>query len=769
MKKILFIITVIIMSSFMFSCNKPEPEQKRNINDFLSMYLDFDEESEIVVDQVSKKKFNVNYVFNDAKYKESIKTIRKIGISNKALLFDGYSTFIEAGKVIGIESDFTISLYVAPRAYETRPDNRFTNLFSTLDNGSGFSLGLGNYGKWQFVVNTTKGTYKIISEDVKINLYEWNHIVINYSTDDNGIITLYKNTEEVVRYNLNGARPIMSNEFMLIGKTKNAPIIENVFEVNHFSGLMDEFQIYNISLTKEEMNQLYINKELDVYNDLWLNTDVLADDRYAPQYHMNVAQNWQNESYGCFYYNGKYHVFFQENVMGPYYTNGQKWGHLVSDDLVHWEQLVPALLPENNGIDENDVFSGCAIINDNGEPVIVYTGVDYDGKYINNISIATPNDLTDSNLTNWNKLGKTVLNQGVHSTKDNFRDPFIYKENGVYYMLIGGTNTTNRSNGAIFCYKATDGSLESWEYLGITYSGNSSKNTFLGNCYELPNLFKVYNKDKSIYKYVLMISPINGSENGAYYMMGDFNLSTGKFTPESEYIFRLDIGPKDQVLCPSGFYDKKTDRNIIFTMSRTGMTSQERYDSGWATGITLLKEIYIDDDGNMLIEPIKEYDSLINKELINLSNVSVIDANQLIESIKGDMLKIELEINPNQDEKVGIYVKYDYTGIERLFISYDLISEYFYVDNSRSSTSMRNNGSGGGSVYLNGENIKLTIYIDRSMVESYLNNKNEITTFSFNTSSSANGVKLYSDGTTATIVSLKVSSISSEAEAYWNK
>ena len=55
---------------------------------------------------------------------------------------------------------------------------------------------------------------------------------------------------------------------------------------------------------------------------------------------------------------------------------GIVWGHAVSDDLVRWRHLPPALVPTPGGRDADGCFSGCAVVDPaTGRPAILYTGV----------------------------------------------------------------------------------------------------------------------------------------------------------------------------------------------------------------------------------------------------------------------------------------------------------------------------------------------------------------------------------------------------------
>lgn len=67
--------------------------------------------------------------------------------------------------------------------------------------------------------------------------------------------------------------------------------------------------------------------------------------------------------------------FYQHIVNGCEWDFGIVWGHAVSRDLVHWEHLAHALLPTPGGTDADGCFSGCSVVDTDGTPTILYTGV----------------------------------------------------------------------------------------------------------------------------------------------------------------------------------------------------------------------------------------------------------------------------------------------------------------------------------------------------------------------------------------------------------
>jgi fructan beta-fructosidase len=88
--------------------------------------------------------------------------------------------------------------------------------------------------------------------------------------------------------------------------------------------------------------------------------DVGYDQKHRPQFHFTSRKNWLNDPNGMVYYDGEYHLFFQHNPKANKWGN-MTWGHAVSKDMLHWEQLPHAILPYGGGT----IFSGTAAVDEN--------------------------------------------------------------------------------------------------------------------------------------------------------------------------------------------------------------------------------------------------------------------------------------------------------------------------------------------------------------------------------------------------------------------
>ncbi|WP_329123440.1 GH32 C-terminal domain-containing protein [Streptomyces sp. NBC_01353] len=244
---------------------------------------------------------------------------------------------------------------------------------------------------------------------------------------------------------------------------------------------------------------------------------------HRPQFHFTPKKNWMNDPNGLVYFKGEYHLFYQYNPSGNTWGN-MSWGHAVSKDLVHWEEL-PLAIPHD---DEEMVFSGSAVVDhhntsgfgteDTPAMVAVYTSAyKADGKQAQSLAYSTDRGRT------WTKYaGNPVLDIGSKE----FRDPKVqwYAPTKSWLMTVS-LSTEHK----VRFYSSKN--LKQWELLSDFGPAGA-----VGGVWECPDLFPLpVDGDPSRTKWVLVVNINPGGIAGgsaAQYFVGDFD--GRKFTPDDD-------------------------------------------------------------------------------------------------------------------------------------------------------------------------------------------------------------------------------------------
>ena len=155
-----------------------------------------------------------------------------------------------------------------------------------------------------------------------------------------------------------------------------------------------------------------------------------------PEVHFAAGEGWINDPNGLVYDGEKYHLFFQYNQVDKIWNN-MSWGHAVSRDLLHWEQLETAMLPTEEGT----VYSGCGLLNSEGMLGLPRTAMLFFYTCAGGRSGWSRGHLFSQKIAYSTDGGQTLERlpgDAVPFIVNENRDPKVYRHeaSGGYYMVM---------------------------------------------------------------------------------------------------------------------------------------------------------------------------------------------------------------------------------------------------------------------------------------------------------------------------------------------
>ena len=786
MKKKVSMIAALLLAAFMVmaltACGSDAHKKD------LMLHLTFDEGSGVTVKDASGNlpDAEVDYGFTHAAYMDSQEPQwREQGVKGGCLLLDGTSTYVTYNrKDITVEGKaLTVQAWIAPRMFEWddpyAADNGTdcpTGIISQSDkaNNKGFILGYERFGRLTFQVGTGDDWLTVWSNGDNLKKYEWNLVTATFDADA-GEMCLYLNDTLVASRSVPaGAEIAGAKKTLVVGRNVEGERLTAGF-LNVASGYIDECKLYSAALTADEIAKYYGSvtvPEIE-FSEIWLQ-NILGGDYTRTQFHGGPYQFWMNEPHAPVYYNGMYHLFYQANMTGSYWRN-ICWGHYVSEDMVNWRPIKEAIVPTEDSVVPDGVWSGGATLDANGVPLLFFTAGndgfrEVEGLISNqNIGVAYPADLSDPELTDWVICDELAIiqKQGQGRTGE-FRDPHIWKEGDTWCMLICSGSTSSTGGSALLYTTDTlelkdDGTVDmDWQYKGPVYE-MENQSALYGTSWELPIILPVTNEAGTITKYFFEISPAPASiaDNKVYYWLGDFDLETGKFTPDEAFQGEphlLDYGA-NVFTGPSCLVDPVSGETYMFSIMQDQRGAAEQGASGWAHTVGLARRIWLNDDGTDLkIAPIETLHELEEEVLIDETGLTLDAANQALSAVDEDMLYIRLVADVSGAEEFGINMKqggkWDCTTYR-----YDVAGGTIYGKTENKGEGAKASSVSGALPCEDGK-LSMEIYIDRSLVEGFFNGDKAISIRAYTEEKDSHGINVFATGD-VTIESLYVAAMGS--------
>lgn len=427
------------------------------------------------------------------------------------------------------------------------------------------------------------------------------------------------------------------------------------------------------------MNKLEFLKNIEIFKKL--RKDSLNNPNRL-NYHLMAMGGWLNDPNGLCQFNGINHIYFQHSPFSLGWDN-KIWGHYSSKDWINYEEHQPFIFSDILE-DKDGAYSGSAIKKD-GKIHYFYTGnhkfndkkynYDYEGR-IQSVIKVTSND------GNTFESKKIILKEYPNFVSVHIRDPKVFLENGIYYMVLGAKN--NEGKGIALIYKSKD--LEEWDY----HFKIESKSYF-GYMWECPDLVKIQDK------WFLFISP-QGIPNQEFnfqnkYQVGYFNLDLDLENKTYQLKEFIEIDKGFDFYASQSFVDEK-DRNILIAWMGMADFAYQDEVQGFNHCLTIPRELSVNKYGHLIQKPLVEFLNLREKEILDFKDLK--NYNKSVEVILNDL-----------DNELDLVIN------DELIIKYEMGIFYFEFKNKKTNRDIRK--------FKLDKLDSLHFYFDSSSVEIFIN------------------------------------------------
>ncbi|QEG37372.1 GH32 C-terminal domain-containing protein [Bythopirellula goksoeyrii] len=424
-------------------------------------------------------------------------------------------------------------------------------------------------------------------------------------------------------------------------------------------------------LTAEQLDSFFAIRVDSTYPG----EDEVYQEKLRPQLHFSSKRGWNNDPNGMMYYGGEYHLFYQHNPYGWDWGN-MTWGHAVSTDLVHWEEIGDALQLDEYGT----MFSGSGVVDWNNttgfqtgdEPplITIYTNAGDASPWSEGKPFTQGVAYSNDRGRTWTKHDQPV--QG-HINEGN-RDPkVIWWEETKEWVIV-----LFLSDNRMAFFRSPD--LKRWELQSV-----------LKSFHECPELFQLaVDGDEDNKKWILY----GGAGD---YFIGDFDGS--HYKPEGGEI-KFNYG--DCFYASQTFSDipKEDGRRIQMTW---GTNDSPGMPFNQMIGFPVVLTLHTTDEGlRMFANPVKEIEKLYANEHEWTDVPIPADQSVPAPGIEGELFDIEAVLDIGDAEEIGLSIR----GEE---IIYNVEDEELVFGESRAPLKAKD-----GS-------IRLRCIVDRTSIEIFAN------------------------------------------------
>lgn len=452
-------------------------------------------------------------------------------------------------------------------------------------------------------------------------------------------------------------------------------------------------------------------------------------DEERPFFHISAPVGWLNDPNGFSVFRGEYHLFYQYH---PYATEWgpMHWGHMKTRDFIKWTRLPVALAPDQT-YDKDGCFSGSAIEFDN-KHILAYTSVtdDVTDDGVHRIrqtqSLAIGDGLTYTKLPENPVITGEIL--GESCSKEDFRDPKLFFQDGFFYMLTA--NRSVDSSGQLLLFQSKD--LVSWCNLGAIEQPERK----LGKMWECPDLFKL--GEQTVLLASIQEMEAEGLEfhsgNNTLYFFGDFKENKFRRKKTGVLDYGLDFYAAQTIRALDG-------RRIMIAWMQSWDTRLLPEHLKWNGMMTLPRELSLN-GGRLCQKPVHEIENYWGKE-VHYQN-QYIEKLQQYPEIQGRSFDLTVTILGGSYR----YIEIRLAKKENKYLSILYLPELNILRIDRKFTALIRDYVTERCIDLEPVENKVTLRIlmDRYSVEVFANHGEKVMTMLYHMDSEAKDIEFYSQG-----------------------
>ena len=468
-------------------------------------------------------------------------------------------------------------------------------------------------------------------------------------------------------------------------------------------------------------------------------------DPYRPGYHFVLPEDigMPGDPNGAFFANGRYHLMYLYACR----SDSFRWGHISSIDLIHWRSHPDSVLPDDL---DGGIFSGGAFVDEDGTCYMTYWGLPVKGKNQGGVRIIKS---SDRHYEKWEKFEEYALpctESGVHETVDANGNPMylacadpsnIWKKNGTYYMQMGNLSVLLKfKRDGLHDWKGDEpGKIEvpenirgdwvdllkskdliNWEYLHRFYERDQTNAWTAINeddmCPSFLPLPKTKTGGEPSGKYLQLFISHN---KGCQYYIGEYDRENDIFIPETHGRMTW---ADNTFFAPEALLDPQ-GRQIMWSWLLDNPKDENK--NGWSGVYGLPRVLWLRDDNTLGITPLSEIEMLRYNPAV-FGELRLKDEKYPLHNINGTSCEIKLSADVTDFAEVGVYLRASEDFSEYTKIYYDRQNQKLVFDASNSGKQGRPIVESAPLVLEKGEKLELDIFVDKSVIEVFANEKQAI-------------------------------------------